>query len=246
MSGNSAVTVSQEYAESIVNTVREPLIVLDQDLRVVTASRSFYDVFKVKPEETVGQLIYDLGNKQWDIPRLRELLETILPQKATFDDYEVEHDFAAIGRRTMLLNARRIPSPPEKLKVILLAIEDITKRKRREEAYLDLAAIVNTSVDGIIGKTLQGDIVSWNKAAEKIYGYTENEMQGKNISLLAPPGYKEEILNQIKKLQNGELIKNHETKRVRKDGAVIDISLTLSPSRTSQEIFMACRPLCTT
>jgi two-component system CheB/CheR fusion protein len=208
--------------------VREPLIVLDQDLRVVSASRSFYEVFKVKPEETVGQLIYDLGNKQWDIPKLRELLEDILPQKATFDDYEVEHDFLGIGRRTMLLNARRIPSPPEKPKVILLAIEDITKHKSREESSLSLAAIVNTSLDGIIGKTLQGDIVSWNKGAEKIYGYTEKEMQGQNISLLAPPGYKEEILNQLKKLRAGELIKNHETKRVRKDGVVIDISLTLS------------------
>ena len=173
------VTKLQEYAESIVNTVREPLIVLDQDLRVVTASRSLYEVFKVKPEETVGQLIYDLGNKQWDIPKLRELLEDILPKKATFDDYEVEHNFATIGRRTMLLNARRIPNPPQRLKVILLAIEDITRRKKREEYNLGLAAIVNTSLDGIIGKTLHGDIVSWNKGAEKIYGYTEKEMQGK-------------------------------------------------------------------
>ena len=228
MAVKKTLTNSKEYAESIVNTVREPLIVLDQDLRVVFASRSFYDVFKVKPEETVGQLIYDLGNKQWDIPKLRELLEDILPQKATFDDYEVEHDFLGIGRRTMLLNARRIPNPPQKLKVILLAIEDITKHKKMEESNLGLAAIVNTSLDGIIGKTLQGDIVSWNKGAEKIYGYTEKEMQGKNISLLAPQGYKEEILNQLKMLQAGELIKNHETKRVRKDGVVIDISLTLS------------------
>ena len=110
----------------------------------------------------------------------------------------------------------------------LLAIEDITERKGREERYLDLAAIVNTSVDGIIGKTLQGDIVSWNKGAEKIYGYTEKEMQGQNITLLAPPGYEEEMLDQLKQLRNGELIKNHETKRVRKDGVVIDVSLTLS------------------
>jgi two-component system CheB/CheR fusion protein len=224
----TTVKKSLEYAESIIDTVREPLIVLDQDLRVVSASRSFYEFFKVKPEETVGQLIYDLGNKQWDIPKLRELLEDILPQKTAFDDYEVEHDFLSIGRRTMLLNARRIPRPPEKPKVILLAIEDITKLKQAEESYLSLAAIVNTSVDGIIGKTLQGDIVSWNKGAEKIYGYTEKEMQGQNISLLAPPGYEEEILDQFKKLQAGELIKNHETKRVRKDGVVIDISLTLS------------------
>jgi two-component system cell cycle sensor histidine kinase PleC len=126
------VSESQEYAESIINTVREPLIVLDQDLRVVTVSRSFYDVFKVNPEETVGQLIYDLGNKQWDIPKLRELLETILPLKATFDDYEVEHDFATIGRRIMCLNARQIHRVLGKERVILLAIEDITVRRETE------------------------------------------------------------------------------------------------------------------
>jgi two-component system CheB/CheR fusion protein len=225
---------SQEYSESIVDTVREPLIVLDNDLRVVTASRSFYEVFKVNPEETVGQLIYNLGNKQWDIPKLRELLENILPRQATFDDYEVEHDFPSIGKRTMLLNARRIPDPPAKLKVILLAIEDITKRKTIEESDISLAAIVNTSVEGIIGKTSGGDVVSWNKGAETIYGYTEKEMQGKNISLLAPPGYKEEIFDQLKKLKAGELITNHETKRIRKDGVIIDISLSLSSIKDKQ------------
>ena len=223
-----STTKSQEYAESIVNTVREPLVTLDQNLRVVTASRSFYEVFKTTPEETVGQLIYDLGNKQWDIPKLRELLETILPQQATFDDYEVEHDFATIGRRVMLLNARRIPDPPGKLKAILLAIEDITHRKRIEESALALAAIVNTSIDGIIGKTTQGDVVSWNKGAEKIYGYTEKEMKGQTIFRLAPPGYEKEMAYQLKRLRAGEEIKNHETKRVRKDGVVIDISMSLS------------------
>jgi PAS domain S-box-containing protein len=122
-----------EFAESVINTVREPLISLDQDLRVVTVSRSFYDFFKVKPEETVGQRIYDLGNKQWNIPKLRELLETILPQKTSFDNYEVEHDFVTIGRRTMLLNARQIERGLGKERIILLAIEDITERKRAEE-----------------------------------------------------------------------------------------------------------------
>src|ERR1035437_8853447 len=126
-------TKSQEYSESIINTIREPLIALDQDLRVVSVSRSFYEVFKTKPEETVGQLIYDLGNKQWDIPGLRELLETILPKKATFDNYEVEHDFANIGRRIMLLNARQIQRASGKERIILLAIEDITARKEIED-----------------------------------------------------------------------------------------------------------------
>ncbi|HCM96641.1 MAG: two-component sensor histidine kinase [Chloroflexi bacterium GWC2_49_37] len=121
-----------EFAESVINTVREPLISLDQDLRVVKVSRSFYEFFKVNPEETVGQLIYDLGNKQWDIPKLRELLETILPEKASFDNYEVEHDFATIGRRTMLLNARQIQRMQGKERIILLAIEDITERREVE------------------------------------------------------------------------------------------------------------------
>jgi two-component system CheB/CheR fusion protein len=122
-----------DYAESIINTVREPLIVLDQDLRVVSVSRSFYDFFKVKPEDTIGQLIYDLGDKQWDIPKLRELLENILPKKTTFDDYEVEHDFVTIGRRIMLLNARQIEQTRGKKRIILLAIEDITQRKEVED-----------------------------------------------------------------------------------------------------------------
>jgi len=125
---------AREYSESMIDTVREPLIVLDQDLRVVTASRSFYEVFKVKPKETERQLIYNLGNKQWDIPKLRELLETILPQKTTFDNYEVEHDFVTIGRRIMLLNARQIQRVLGKKRIILLAIEDITERKKAEEA----------------------------------------------------------------------------------------------------------------
>ena len=99
---------------------------------MVSVSRSFYNFFKVIPEETVGQLIYDLGNKQWDIPKLRELLETILPQKATFDNYEVEHDFAGIGRRVMLLNARQIERVMGRERIILLAIEDITQRREIE------------------------------------------------------------------------------------------------------------------
>ncbi len=131
-----------EYAESIINTVREPLIALDQNLRVVKASRSFYEFFKVKPEDTLGHLIYDLGNKQWDIDKLRELLETILPQKTTFDDYEVEHDFSTIGKRTMLLNARQIERLLGRERIMLLAIEDITERRKiengLEKAHKDL------------------------------------------------------------------------------------------------------------
>jgi len=128
-----AIQEARKYAEGIVETVREPLMVLDADLRVISVNRSFYQTFKVAPAETMGQLIYDLGNRQWDIPRLRELLEDILPKNTTFDDFGVEHEFTTIGRKTMLLNARRIYQEANKTQMILLAIEDITERKQAEE-----------------------------------------------------------------------------------------------------------------
>jgi PAS domain S-box-containing protein len=126
-----AVQEAREYAESIVATVRDPLIVLDNDLRVVTANRAFYRVFATTPEETEGRLLYELGNRQWDIPELRRLLGEILPQNTAFNDYAVTHDFERIGPRTMLLNARRLHREG-KADLILLAIEDITARKQRE------------------------------------------------------------------------------------------------------------------
>jgi len=123
-----------KYAESIVETVHEPLVVLDANLRVISANRSFYQTFKVTAEETERQLIYRLGNHQWDIPKLRELLEDILPKKTTFDDFEVECRFPNIGRRIMLLNACRLYREADNTQAILIAIEDITERRRAKEA----------------------------------------------------------------------------------------------------------------
>ena len=115
-----------------MTTVREPLLILDDDLRVVSANRSFYATFQVGPAETEGRAVYELGDGQWDIPGLRTLLEEIVPANSWFDDFEVEHDFEQIGRKTMLLNARRFP-PEGPFKLLLLAIEDITDRKQAEE-----------------------------------------------------------------------------------------------------------------
>jgi two-component system CheB/CheR fusion protein len=120
------VRKARDYAENIVDTIREPLIVLDGDLKVVSASRSFYHSFRVIPQKTEGCHLYDLGNRQWDIPRLRELLETVLPQNTSFENMEVEHDFPTIGRRKMLLNARRILGKTGETQLILLAMEDVT------------------------------------------------------------------------------------------------------------------------
>jgi PAS domain-containing protein len=114
------------YAESIVNTVWEPLIILDADLNVQSANKAFYRTFQVMPEKTKNERIYDLGNHQWDIPKLRQLLEKIIPQNSSFENYEVEHDFPIIGRKKMLLNARRIKQTGDRQSLILLAIEDVT------------------------------------------------------------------------------------------------------------------------
>jgi PAS domain S-box-containing protein len=114
---------------NILGSVREPLIVLDSDLKIVTANHSFYNTFNVKPDETEGILIYDLGNRQWNIPKLRELLEDILPENSAFHDFEVEHSFETVGRKIMHLNARRIYTETNQTQLILLAIEDVTERE---------------------------------------------------------------------------------------------------------------------
>ena len=127
--GQAELRGAKEYAEMIVDTVREALLVLDLDLQVMSANQSFYHLFETTPEETTGHLVYDLGNGQWDLPELRQLLEEILPQDEVFNDFEVEHDFKDLGHRVMLLNARRV----DEHELILLAIEDVTRRRRVEQ-----------------------------------------------------------------------------------------------------------------
>ena len=116
----------QDYAQNIVDTVREPLLILDTTLRVRSANRAFYQTFHVSPEETENRLIYELGNGQWDIPDLRTLLEDIVPKSSVFNDFELDHTFPVIGRRVMLLNARRILSEESDSTLILLTIDDVT------------------------------------------------------------------------------------------------------------------------
>jgi diguanylate cyclase (GGDEF)-like protein/PAS domain S-box-containing protein len=236
-SAELAVEEAHCYAESIVATIREPLLVLDADLKIISANRNFYKTFKVTPDETIGSFIYDLGNKQWDIPKLRELLEEVLPEKEAFDDFEVAHNFQDIGQKDMLLNARQIYRKNIGTKMILLAIEDITERRKLEEAHNNLAAIVESADDAIIGKDLAGIIVSWNRGAEIAYGYNAKDVIGKSISLLMPPGHPEEYKELLTKRSSGKLIKNYETQRMRKDGKIVDVSLTISPVKdTSGEI----------
>jgi chemotaxis protein methyltransferase CheR len=125
----AAVTDALAFAQGIVDTVREPVLVLDKDLRVIAASRSFYSAFKVSPEDTKGRLLYALGDGQWDIPKLRVLLEKIIPERGVMEGYEVEHEFPGLGSRTICLNARQVFYEGGAGTTILLGMEDVTERR---------------------------------------------------------------------------------------------------------------------
>lgn len=129
---------AQTLAQAIVNTIIEPFVVLDDSFCVLAASRSFYDAFKVNPAQTQGRLLYDLGDGQWDIPALRVLLETIIPERTAMDGFEVEHDFPLVGRRTMLLNARKVVYDNSEISTILLAFLDVTERRLIEQEKAEL------------------------------------------------------------------------------------------------------------
>jgi PAS domain-containing protein len=132
-------------AQSIVDTVREPVVVLDKELRVIAASRSFYSAFNVSPKETQGKLLYVLGDGQWDIPTLRALLERIIPERGVMENYEVEHEFPGLGRRTMYLNARQVFYEEGAETTVLLGMEDVTERRileREKEKLLQQKVVL--------------------------------------------------------------------------------------------------------
>lgn len=144
---NSSLQLARDYAESIVSSMRSPLVVLDARLRVKTASTAFYETFHVDPTATEGRLIYDLGNGQWNISALRILLEELLPRSRQIDDYEVHHDFETIGARIMVLNAQRLSVAAEREPLIILAIEDVTERARADQALRESEARLRHAAD---------------------------------------------------------------------------------------------------
>ncbi len=340
-----------DYAEATLRTTPVPFLVLRADLRVNTASEAFYTDFKVRPDETEGQLIYEIGNGQWNIPKLRELLEEIIPKKNVFNGFEVTHEFATIGTRTMLLNARRIDNAEGVPERILLAIEDITdrkqasqyarslieasldplvtisaegkitdvnegsikvtgvarekligtdfsdyftepekarqgyqlvfakgfvtnypltilhkdgrltdvlynasvykdvsgrvlgvfaaardvtERKQAEEMLARLGSIVSSADDGILSKTLDGVVTTWNASAERLFGYTAAEIIGNPSLHLTPPDLHHEEAHILQQILAGKAIKHLETQRMTKDGRRLPVSLTISPIKDAE------------
>ena len=157
---------TDQIVEDIVTTIRSPLLVLDSDLTVILANQNFYELFMVTPEETIGNSIYGLGNGQWDIPKLREMLESILHEETSFNDYEIEHDFATIGRKIMLFNTRQIEPAMGKERTVLLSIEDITKRKQKDATDSSRLHILKFSATHSLAEILEETL----NEAEKLTG----------------------------------------------------------------------------
>src|ERR1700730_11800998 len=149
---------ARAFAQAIIDTVREPILVLDQALRVITASRSFYRTFKVGPEDTEGRLLYELGDGHWDIPKLRSLLEKIVPENGVMEDYEVEYEFPNAGPRTMRLNARKVFYEEGSHTTILLGIEDVTRQRvleREKDELLRQKDILLEEIQHRVANSLQ-------------------------------------------------------------------------------------------
>ncbi len=174
----------ETYAQDIVDTVREPLLMLDTTLRVQSANRAFYETFHVSPSETEDQLIYELGNGQWDIPALRTLLEDVIPTSSVFNDFELEHTFPNIGRRVMLLNGRKLRAGSHSA-IIVLAMEDVTERRRAEADFRAIETYAQDIVDTvrepllILDKTLR--VQSGNRAFYHTFKVSAAETENRLI-----------------------------------------------------------------
>jgi PAS domain S-box-containing protein len=169
-----AVDEARIYSEAVVETIRQPLIVLNGDLRVQSANAAFYDRFRVSRQETIGRLVYELGNGQWDIAALRTLLDEVLSQGRAVVDFEVEHEFRDLGRRCMLLNASKLSRKGGRDDLILLAIEDITSRREAERAIRHSEQSLKDLIEALPGAVYTTDaaglITSYNPAAAEIWG----------------------------------------------------------------------------
>ena len=174
------------YAENIIATLREPFVVLDKSLRVRTANGAFYRDFHASKEETEGRFVYELGNGQWDIPQLRTLLSQVLSNSHPVEDFEVEHAFPDLGQRTMLLNARRFPPESNEPELVLLAIEDVTDRRRAEAAMehseVRYRRLFQMAKDGILILDADtGKVIDANPFMTALLGYSHDEFLGKEL-----------------------------------------------------------------
>ena len=177
------VRETTSLVDALIESARESVLILDQNLLVTVANPAFYRTFQVSREETEGHFLYELGNRQWDINTLRKQLRRVTEENTRIDNFEVKHDFLKIGARTVLLNARAIELNPGQ-KLILLSIEDVTEQGRQLEELKRQATMLDMARDSVILRDMQGKIISWNRGAEEMYGWKRDEAVARNSSEL--------------------------------------------------------------
>src|SRR5581483_5562007 len=222
--GLQAAEEARDYAEGMIETVREPLVVLDSDLRLQRATRAFYDTFLVTREETEGRFLYDLGNGEWNRPRLRELIGAALFRSEAFHDFEVEHEFPHIGRRIMRLNGRRIPFPQSQRRMLLLSIEDVTER--REIAELRFMRLFETAKDGIVVIDAETQTIQdVNPFFLTLTGMSREEFVGKAVGDAGRKLGLTEIGNGIEATRDSEVVRYDNLQLTRGDGQKIAVDV---------------------
>jgi two-component system CheB/CheR fusion protein len=219
-----AAEEARDYAEGLVDTVREPLLVLDADLRIQRATPAFYETFRVSREETEGRFLYDLGNGQWNIPRLRELLGESLFRDRSFQDFEIEHTFPHIGSRRMRLNGKRISPDGDRRRSVLLAIEDITER--REQAEIRYQRMFETAKDGmLICDAETGKVTDVNPFFLEITGYGRESVVGHSLpdaEAFRPAG---KALRTVEEARSQEIVRHDGVSLLASDGRHIQAEL---------------------
>ncbi len=232
--GLQAAETARDYAEGMIETVREPLVVLDADLRVERATQAFYETFLVSREETEGRFIHDLGSGQWNQPRLRELIGAALFRSEPFQDFELDYDFPHLGPRTIRLNGRRIPFPHSQRRMLLLSIEDITQR--REIAEIRFQRLFETAKDGIVvldveAKTIQ-DV---NPFMLELTGYPREEFTGKPVSEISQKLALPELARGVDGDRHLPIIRYQDAELKRKDGRTVPVDMIGNPYRVGSQ-----------
>ena len=226
----------REFAENIVDTVREPLIVLDGGFNILSVSKSFHNVFETTRKNLIGKNFFSIQNGQWDVPRLRKLLEAVLPKKTTVESFELTLQYGDLSQRNMVLNARKIEDGSAAQRLILLALEDVTEQKKTLQAVADrearLSAILDAAPEAILTIDEDGIVVTFSPGAEDILGFRADEVIGQNVNMLMPEpdrsrhdGYLEYYLKTGEKKIIGI---GREMDAGRKDGSRVPIRLTVS------------------
>lgn len=222
--GLQAAEEARDYAEGMIETVREPLVVLDADLRVQRATQAFYDMFLVTREETEGRFLYDLGNGQWNVARLRELIGNALFRSEPFYDFEMVHDFPHIGHRTVRLNGRRIPFPNAQHRMLLLSIEDVTER--REIAEIRFQRLFETAKDGIVVIHVENATVQdVNLCFLEMTGYAREDFVGKFIAEVGNKIESPEIAGAIEATRNIEAVRYENVELLTRDRNTIAVDI---------------------